>query len=1044
MEALGYLFILCMVLSIVYALAAFMGLSNKLHLKFGLILSCTFAGLVALWPPGDKLKLGIDLSGGTILVYEVPREKRPPNFNMDELISALNIRVDPEGVKEIPIRKIGGNRIELILPKSSNEEVEDIKKMLTDVGSLEFRILATRGKDELAAERALGPKGMTNLPPHYLWANLGEISTGTDPSFTATTLTDYGQNWKRDLYAGTSIELTGTDSSGNTQTVLVPIKKNTSSTVTLTKPHGLKKVTAYRVEYNPSKIQVSNPANPRPTDPVIREEKVAPGQTELYILCQQDRQNVTGKYLSRVYSTQDERLQPAVGFVFNRKGARLFGTLTREHLPQEEGAFKYQLAILLDHLVMSAPSINSEIRDTGIIEGGSQGFRQKEVDYLIRILRAGSLPATLNPTPLQEEKVGPTLGEDTIAKGVRALWISMLVVPVFMVIYYRFAGVVAVIALVLNMILLIGSMAFIHATFSLPGLAGLALTIGMAVDANVLVFERMREEKERGASLVQQIRNGFNRAWITIFDSHVTNLLSAIVLYAVGTEEVKGFALTMIIGMLWNLFTAVYVSRAIFELWYQKGWLKDLKMLKLLSKPNFDFIGPRPHTAWPSHSILIVLGLAAFFIRGKSMFNIDFTGGTLVTIRLNEQADEVKNLSESQRASYVRQKASVLPDVTVESLKVGGDQSLSRFNIRTTDQEPEHVKAQILATFGASLQQVVMTYDDGKPIGGDTPKETAPAETKKDETKKDKTPALTTRFAGGQQYVLTFNTTAFNSTESPAQVVSAELAKVLEVAKINNPTSRYEIVTPPPKAEPTADAGTTLILRTDLDPATAKEELKALADSLANNRDLLFERITNFGGTVAGETRNLALMATFASWLIIIAYLWFRFKSLTYGLAAVLAVVHDVLITLGALAVSYWLALIPGVREVLQIDQFKIDLPIVAAFLTLIGFSVNDTIVIFDRIREIKGKMPLTDKIVNDALNQTLSRTILTSLTAWLVVVILYFVGGEGLHGFSFALVVGFLSGTYSTIYIATPILIDWIGTSKDSVKADKEFAATR
>src|SRR5262249_44592265 len=153
-------------------------------------------------------------------------------------------------------------------------------------------------------------------------------------------------------------------------------------------------------------------------------------------------------------------------------------------------------------------------------------------------------------------------------------WISLLVVPIFMVIYYRFAGVVAVIALVVNMILLIGSMAFIQATFSLPGLAGLALTVGMAVDAHLLVVERMREEKERGASLAQQIRNGFSRAWITIFDSHVTNFLAALVLYAVGTEEVKGFALTMIIGMAWNLFTAVYMSRVIFEFAYARGWLK--------------------------------------------------------------------------------------------------------------------------------------------------------------------------------------------------------------------------------------------------------------------------------------------------------------------------------------------------------------------------------------------------------------------------------------------------------------------------------------
>ncbi len=170
---------------------------------------------------------------------------------------------------------------------------------------------------------------------------------------------------------------------------------------------------------------------------------------------------------------------------------------------------------------------------------------------------------------------------------------------------------VAVVALVLNMILLVGSMAFMQSTFSLPGLAGLALTIGMAVDANVLVFERMREEKERGAGLAQQIRNGFNRAWVTIFDSHVTQLLSSLVLWWVGTEEVKSFALTMIIGMLWNLFTAVFVSRVIFEFWYQRGWLKKLTMMKMMDKTNIDFIGPRYYCIAGS-LIVIVLGLVAF------------------------------------------------------------------------------------------------------------------------------------------------------------------------------------------------------------------------------------------------------------------------------------------------------------------------------------------------------------------------------------------------------------------------------------------------
>ncbi|MHC5543460.1 protein translocase subunit SecF, partial [Singulisphaera rosea] len=302
--------------------------------------------------------------------------------------------------------------------------------------------------------------------------------------------------------------------------------------------------------------------------------------------------------------------------------------------------------------------------------------------------------------------------------------------------------------------------------------------------------------------------------------------------------------------------------------------------------------------------------------------------------------------------------------------------------------------------------------------------------------------AVQDRFAGGRQYLLKFNTLTFNSSLPPAQVVSTIFAnEVLDKAKIANPNSRFEIINPP-----SGSPANTLLLRTDLEPEVAQKELTTLATALQNNRDMLFERITNFGGTVASETQTLALIATVASWLIIIAYLWLRFKSLTYGLAAVIAVVHDVLITLGAVAVSYWLSNIPGVREALLLEPFKIDLPMIAAFLTLIGFSVNDTIVIFDRIREIKGKTPhLTAKMINDAVNQTLSRTILTSLTAWLVVVILYILGGEGLHGFAFALVVGFLSGTYSTIYIATPILIDWIGTpTTPQTKSKKELAASR
>src|SRR4051812_1483759 len=240
--------------------------------KFALIAVTTLAGLLALWPPTQKLKLGIDLSGGTILVYEVAKGSLPSNFNMDELIASLKHRIDPQGVREIPIRKIGSNRFEIILPKASAEEVEEVKRSLTNVGALEFRILANRKHDAGVIDRALGPSGRSKPPARYQWAKLGEISTGTSQTSTATTITDPKQNWKRNAYAGINVTLIGTTSSGGEETIQVPIASNTATTLTLAQPHNLRKIASYRVEYNPSNIFGGDPRNPRPDDPIIRDE----------------------------------------------------------------------------------------------------------------------------------------------------------------------------------------------------------------------------------------------------------------------------------------------------------------------------------------------------------------------------------------------------------------------------------------------------------------------------------------------------------------------------------------------------------------------------------------------------------------------------------------------------------------------------------------------------------------------------------------------------------------------------------------------------
>ncbi len=1012
---------------------------RKYGVTFGWIGALIAAAILIIWSYG--LKLGIDLSGGTILVYQVKEGTQTNSEMMDALIGALKRRINPEGLVDLPIRKVGNNRVEIILAEATPEEVDLLKRKITDVGSLEFRILANYKHDQAAVsriDRAATPDQIFKQPPPgYRWIRLGETITGgkddagkdipgtqAPVSVNSTEIRLPGRDLTRDRYKASQIVLTGrtaTDTADTTRAF--EIAGNAGDVVNLTQPHPFKTVSSYAIVYNPSEIVATGQQGP---DPIVRAWDRGNGVTETYVLVVQDRENVTGEYLSRVYPTQDERVQPAVGFVFGPRGASKFGRLTGSHLPEEGGQFKYRLAVVLDEMVRSAPSINSEIRDSGIIEG----VQADEVTYLIEILQSGSLPASIDPVPLLEEKVGPTLGRDTIDKGVRAIIISLCIVPLFMIFVYRFAGVVAVFALLLNMVLLVASMALTGSSFTLPGLAGLALTIGMAVDANVLIFERMREEKERGATLAQQIRNGYDRAWSTIFDSNVTTVLSGLVLWAVGTEEVKGFALTLIIGLLWNLFTAVYVTRLIFDFAYSKGWIKELHFHRLLGKTSIDFISRR-RAFMAASAVLIAMGLFLFWNRGSSMYNIDFTGGTLVSVRLAPKAEvdgkSLEAMTPGQRSAYVRSKANdVLPDVTVETLTLVNDDNSYRFNIRTTAEDVKQVQDAVKQAFEGTLDEIATTVQGPTPIAGGTVPPAAGDEAK-DATKA--TPTVGTigpRFGGGSRFELTFNRPIEVST------VREGMLDLLRASELANPAARFEVVA----ADGSAEAVDGMTLSTDLPADQVKGYLTSLSNQLSSDPSLLFDRLENFGGAVAGETRSLAIIAIVASWLIIIAYLWFRFKSVSYGLAAVIALVHDVLITLGAVALTHYLGFFP--------TPYKIDLPTIAAFLTLIGFSVNDTIVIFDRIREIKGRTPqLTSNMINQAINQTLGRTFLTSLTAWLVVLIFYIFGGEGLRGFSFCLVVGFLSGIYSTIYIAAPVLIEWAGKHERTRKLPEKPVST-
>jgi SecD/SecF fusion protein len=773
---------------------------------------------------------------------------------------------------------------------------------------------------------------------------------------------------------------------------------------------------------------------------------------------------VTGEFLKGAQRTMDIG-QPAVSFYFNTEGGRRFGELTGKNVPSGSGGesqVKRHLAIILDGLVMSAPTINSRITTSGQITGG---FTVKEVDNLVNILRSGALPATLKQQPVSETTIGATLGQDTIHDGIQAILLAFAAVVFFMVIYYRFAGLVACVALFANLLLTVGFMVFVHATFTLPGLAGLVLMLGMAVDANVLIYERFREERDRGASVPLAIRNGYDRAFPTIIDQHLTGIFTAVVLYIVGNDQLKGFGVSLTVGLIISLFTSLYMTRLIFDVWQSRGWLRKLSMGRLLSKPDFDFMGIR-YYCFGFTVLFTLLGMTLFVARlGPGELDIDFVGGTAYTGTLTKYVnmtdlrqllseDRQKELlnvtavkeepgnkyqityrnpdgttstsmvtlanapnfdTAARREQDVKERARELPNLSVEQMfpsdlpkEAQAEGKSNVFTVRTSEKETDLVQI--------SLDRLLKEQQKGKwlplmkKIGMSYNPDDLAA-------------------SGGKSLVFSF--TVYGQTE-PAYaslgfvdtLLSKELFRVFSVSQKKDLPFQYELV----GLGKSKEGGKFERMRLTFLPELKDDQLKKVTEALALTRSGFEsrpapERLENFDSELAGQVRLQAMWAILASWLGVCLYLWMRFGSWTFGLAAVLCQIHDLFFTLGAIAFCHYIYLWwPGF---LGIQDFKIDLTAVAALLTLVGYSVSDTIVVFDRIREVRGKNPdLTPEMINDSVNQTLSRTLLTAFTVWLVVLILYVWGGPGVHLFAFVMVVGVIVGTYSSIYVASPLLL--------------------
>ncbi|AHM61930.1 bifunctional preprotein translocase subunit SecD/SecF [Flammeovirgaceae bacterium 311] len=624
------------------------------------------------------------------------------------------------------------------------------------------------------------------------------------------------------------------------------------------------------------------------------------------------RAPLTGEVIERARQDFNERGQPEVVMVMNSDGARTWKRITANNIGQ-------RIAIVLDNYVYSAPVVQSEIPGgvSSISVGGDRNDPTaaiQEAQDLANILEAGALPA---PARIVEEAiVGPTLGEMARNQGILSIVAGLGLVVIFIVAYYSKGGLVANIALLFNIFFIFGILANLGAALTLPGIAGIVLTIGMSIDANVLIFERIREELRSGLSLKAAINKGYQKAYSSIIDANVTTLLVAIVLYVMGQGPVKGFAITLIIGILCSLFSAVLITRVIIDWMTAKGDASKMSFDTPLSRNLFkggdiNFMGMRKK-AYVFSGVVIAAGLLALVLNNGLNMGVDFTGGRTYVVSFDEPVS------------------------------------------------PTQLKLDLADNFGGAGTEV-KTY--------------------------------------GANNVLKVTTSYLIDVEEEESDNQVQAALVQGVEEATG--KRYV-----------------------QDGASVSQGQFSIVSS------------SKVGATIADDIKEASWEAGLFSLIIMFLYILIRFRGWQFSTGALLALVHDVAITLGAFAIAGALGM-----------TYEVDQVFVAAILTVIGYSINDTVVVFDRIREEVGNRYNKSTLLNtfnSAINSTLNRTLMTSVTTLVVVLILFLFGGEVLRGFSFALLVGILVGTYSSIFVASPIAADLLARSNDEAEVAKPATPVR
>lgn len=768
---------------------------------------------------------------------------------------------------------------------------------------------------------------------------------------------------------------------------------------------------------------------------------------EFYMLCADSRglrlTSDDGSWNVRSASMGvDQYGRTAIDFQMDALGADRLGALTENNVNR-------QMAVLLDDQVYTAPRLNSRIANSGQISGT---FTQPEIDYIVRVLSAGSLKNKLSEDPISVNVLGPQLGADNLRLGFKAGVAAFILVGIFMIGYYFSCGFISMCALVFNTLLVIAAMALNQAAFTLPGIAGIILTFGQAVDANVLVYERMREEFGRGSDMRNAIRLGYQRAMSAIIDGNVTTFIICAVLYAFGTQEIKGFALTLGLGTMTTLFAQLFGTRWLFTLLVEKfGW-RSTKFLPMLANnwlgkrliPNIDWMGMR-FISYTITLVLLVMGVA-FLFQGPKLLGTEFVGGTSVTLQFKDKGpdgkpvmmkrpdveDIVRGLangkSESDPLSNLKfaEVIAVNPDV-----KSGDSITSNQFTIKTRITDANAVQGPIIAAFADKIdtRQALSFTDHTRGVNSGAPVFPITAPTIGASIDRPEIKHPSGDFYGGVAIVMDAISPPVSKAELLGRITSAR-AK----SDLSDTASRVTDVVITAGSE-AAITGAVLIVR-DPDITYFADESRWKADLAQREWGLISSSLTqaqtlasvqSFSSAVASSFANKAIISVVLSTLLVIIYIWLRFNSIRFSIAAILTTLHDCVVCIGFVGLATWLFNnVPALAGPLGILPFKIDLNVMTAIMTTLGFSLNDTIIVMDRIRENRGKLPsVTRKIINDSINQTVSRTLITSGTTFFAVITLYIFGGEAIRVFAYTMLIGVIVGTYSSIAVAAPLVWD-------------------